>query len=431
MFLMTVNSTKWAIHNTFILSDLELDNATLRHHLYCALMVFCAFVIFLLFCLLLFVSRDTRSIWIYSSALSLVFLGTIASIWYFALEYSSHKQNTENIIYNDSRARQVAHKIKFRQSRIDRNQSMYTIPTGVYLRSIKLTDMATVLVNGTVWQKYSSKLLPDDMVKEITFPNAVVKALEPIDERQFENYVLKKWQFEVEIVKLFDLSRYPLEFEQVALQIKQRDHKYKVLLTPDIASYRVTAPTSRPCISKSLAIPGWNIVESYFSVGMEDEKPTFGEKHSYLTAFHPVLQFNFTLHRKFIDVFVSHLTPIFLVLFLLFVGLMVSNVGSKYAGKFKSDDLTKLISFCSGLLFIVVFTHIGIREKVDAEKLFLLEYFYLVSYFAFFYIIVNIILYKVDMNSPVIGWRNNLLYKVIFWPIIWGTILVVSLLTFY
>jgi hypothetical protein len=131
-----------------------------------------------------------------------------------------------------------------------------------------------------------------------------------------------------------------------------------------------------------------------------------------------------------VDVFISNLTPLILVLFLLFIGFIISNVSSAYQSRFASD-IPKIIGYYSGLLFVVVFGHIGVRTKVNCESLFFLEYFYLISYFAFFYITIMTILYKADFKKALIHYRTNLIYKALFWPVMLAAVLFISVVTFY
>jgi hypothetical protein len=426
----TVSTTRWSLQNTFILRDLSFDNQCLRHHLLRCVLCIVFFFVFLLASVILGLKMSDKGIWILSAIFSSILLLAIICVWYLALNYAKENECGSHIVYNESDIQKNETRFKYEYKRINKNGVLYSVPTGVFINNIQFKDQNTLSVNGVIWQKFA-KELPSDLSRSFVFPNAVVRKLECIDEIAYQQYNLVKWAFEVDIVKNFDQGRYPLDYEQIGLRVQHSGSKFKVMLTPDIDDYKVTAPTALPFINKNLSIAGWHIVEAYFSLSTEKETANLGAPQTFLNHFYPTLKMNFIIQRKFMDVFIANLTPIILVLFLLFVGQMISNIDGKYIDRFKSDDLPKLISFCSGLLFIVVFAHIGIREKLDAEKLFLLEYFYLISYFAFFYVIVNIILYKVNVRLLLITERNNLFYKALFWPLIFGAIFTVSFVTFY
>jgi hypothetical protein len=56
---------------------------------------------------------------------------------------------------------------------------------------------------------------------------------------------------------------------------------------------------------------------------------------------------------------------------------------------------------------------------------------YLISYFAFFYVTITTILFKADFKRALILYKNNLVYKVLFWPLMLTGVFIISLMTFY
>ena len=89
------------------------------------------------------------------------------------------------------------------------------------------------------------------------------------------------------------------------------------------------------------------------------------------------------------------------------------------------------LSICGTLLFVAVFAHIGARQKIAAQEIIYLEYFYIVMYFALLWVAVNSILYVRWPESNFIQYEKNLLPKVLFWPVTLGAVWLVTLLTFY
>ena len=81
------------------------------------------------------------------------------------------------------------------------------------------------------------------------------------------------------------------------------------------------------------------------------------------------------------------------------------------------------LGICGTLLFVAVFSHIGARQKIAAQEIIYLEYFYIVMCFALLWVTVNSILY--------VRYEKNLLPKVLFWPVTLGALWVVTLVTFY
>ena len=89
------------------------------------------------------------------------------------------------------------------------------------------------------------------------------------------------------------------------------------------------------------------------------------------------------------------------------------------------------LSIAGTLLFVAVFSHIGARQKIAAQEIIYLEYFYIVMYFALLWVAVNSILYVRWPESKFIQYEQNLLPKVLFWPVTLGALWLVTLFTFY
>ena len=89
------------------------------------------------------------------------------------------------------------------------------------------------------------------------------------------------------------------------------------------------------------------------------------------------------------------------------------------------------LSIAGTLLFVAVFSHIGARQKIAAQEIVYLEYFYIIMYFALLWVAVNSILYVRWTESKFIQYEQNLLPKVLFWPVTLGALWSVTLFTFY
>jgi hypothetical protein len=91
----------------------------------------------------------------------------------------------------------------------------------------------------------------------------------------------------------------------------------------------------------------------------------------------------------------------------------------------------KVLGFCAGLFFVVVFSHIGIRQKISAEEVFYLEYFYFIMYLALLWVSVNSLLLSLAKNLKIIQYKDSLITKLVYWPVILGLCAIITLITFY
>jgi hypothetical membrane protein len=126
----------------------------------------------------------------------------------------------------------------------------------------------------------------------------------------------------------------------------------------------------------------------------------------------------------------SNVVPLIIVGIVIFLVLLIIE---------RDDDRIMLmrtgtgfnLSICGTLLFVAVFSHIGARQKIAAQEIIYLEYFYIVMYFAILWVAVNSILFVRWPESRFIQYEKNLLPKVLFWPLTLGAIWVMTIATFY
>jgi hypothetical protein len=122
--------------------------------------------------------------------------------------------------------------------------------------------------------------------------------------------------------------------------------------------------------------------------------------------------------------------PLILVALLLFAILFISKSDLKMA---KDLDVPtgKVLGFCGGLFFVVVFSHIGIRQKISAEEVFYLEYFYFITYLALLWVSTNSLLLSMGKNLKIIQYKDSLIPKLMYWPLLLGLLNVITFITFY
>ena len=144
----------------------------------------------------------------------------------------------------------------------------------------------------------------------------------------------------------------------------------------------------------------------------------------------PSLYFNIEVRKEFIDTFVSNLVPLIIVAVVIFLVLLIIEREEEQILLMRTGPGFNL-SICGTLLFVAVFSHIGARQKIAANEIIYLEYFYVVMYFALLWVAIDSILYVRCPNFKFIQYEKNLLPNVLFWPVILGALWLVTLLTFY
>ncbi len=144
----------------------------------------------------------------------------------------------------------------------------------------------------------------------------------------------------------------------------------------------------------------------------------------------PELYFNIGIKRNFLDPFVSNLSPVVVVLIMLFA--IVTTISKKET----LIDLTgfnasRILASCSALFFVVLISHIDMRSTLQATELIFMENFFFLTYVGILMVSVNAIVFTWGLPIRFITYQDNLLPKLSFLPMITGAMFVMSLWTFY
>ena len=90
-----------------------------------------------------------------------------------------------------------------------------------------------------------------------------------------------------------------------------------------------------------------------------------------------------------------------------------------------------MLAYCAALFFVLIVSHVHLRESVAAHSIIYLEYFYFVMYVAILLVSANSILFASSHKLRWVQHEDNFLVKVFYWPILKLTLLVVSIFVFY
>jgi hypothetical protein len=451
-----VEPTGWSLQNTFIKDDIPFNIDVLRQRLIWITFLVLVFLLLLLFLLSMFFKARDRKSWAISITVSVLFLVCIGVLWNLAVNYQSQAGNgttnngdmpvsgngstgakgakgAKEIIQISNRA--VLKKFKdfmdtsHTNGQNNHKESLVYIPTGIFLESITFSDAHHLTIMGYIWQKYF-KGIYEGIEPGVIISGAESLNLKEIFSREENGMKLMRWRFEAKIIPHFEYSRYPLEQEKISIRLLHPRLDKHIVLVPDLESYEITSPASLPGLDKELNLPGWFLVKSFFEARKENYMVDFGMKGRESTGNLYNLYFNIIIKKAFLDSFISHLTPLIVVAFLLFSILFISKSDPDVSKKLEAGA-GKVLAFCAGLFFVVVFGHIDIRQKVSAEEIFYLEYFYLILYMALLWVSVNSIVFHLAKNLTSIQYKENIIAKWIYWPILLGLLAGVTFVTYY
>jgi len=174
-------------------------------------------------------------------------------------------------------------------------------------------------------------------------------------------------------------------------------------------------------------IPGWETVTSHFEFLQHDYQTSFGmsgkDKLSYIEDF----SFSFKIHREFLGPFISHLIPTLVISVMLFALLLMTRDDKKNEKNMIGFSAMQILSSSGGLFFVLIISHNNLRSTSEIPKVIYLENFYFILYFAIVFIAINALLFITNKEISFIHYRENLLPKLLYWPILLGTSLIVTL----
>ncbi|UCE17088.1 MAG: hypothetical protein JSV84_09270 [Gemmatimonadota bacterium] len=418
----------WSLNNTFIKSDIEMNVDSLRKQLVRICVVALLFL-WSLASIVLGVHRgNEKRLWLMSAVTAVLFLAGIGYVWHLALSFN--RDNDEDTVRITTQPTLNTLMNKYTEECAGRHtEPPVYIRTGIFLESVRLTGACDVAVSGFIWQTYSDSM-HGGLAREFQIGDAQdVKVTEIYRHKEGDEEILR-WSFQASLTEGFDDSEYPLNQETISIPLLHKDLNHNVVLVPDLRAYRVTSPTSLPGLEKDILVPGWTVMRSFFNFRKRTYDTDFGVERSVLKENFPALALSVVVRRNFLDSFVSCLTPLIVVALLLFSIFFLST---KDPEKIKLLGVSpgRFLGFCAGLFFVVVFSHIGTREAVSAKEIFYLEYFYLVMYLTLLWVSVNAILHILADKILFIQYSDNLISKLLYWPVLLALLFGITVVFFY
>lgn len=415
----TVPTSGWSLQNTYIKEDLDISVDILRQQIIWIIITTIVFLVLLTSLILRVNFGCPGRVWLLTAIVSALLITGISIIWSLALTYHDPDKTTGVKILDKAVLGSLMH--NYRQiSEKKYLPAPVFVATGLYIDTIEFSNANDVVVTGRVWQKYP-KSYPTDLVKGVQLGHAKNVKFTKTATRIENGSEVAQWSFQADLQVQLDYSRYPLEVDQLTMQLLPLDTDQHIVLVPDLDAYRLTTATLLPGLDREVFIPGWKLTESFFLFRTMQKNTNFGIEQNFDQQTLPTLHFVIGVKRVFIDAFISNLTPLIIVAIILFsIVLLSSEVG-----------IEKLLSVCVAVFFVVVFSHLDIRKDFSSGEIFYLEYFYFVIYFIIILAPMNSFRIALSMRSRFFEYQEGLLSKVSYWPTILGVFFIITVFKFY
>jgi hypothetical protein len=453
-----IASAHWSLIGTFGLDDLDLTPENWHQDLINAALSLLLFCIFLV-CILVRVSAGSlKAYWIVSSTIALACALGIAIIWlltpyrsltttqqkttiidsepslqdFLATVQTNFKKSNMPLPYLPSLPITTITEDTKAAATLSKERTLLEIPTGIYISELEFNTFLgvnKVEIVGTIWQRYT-KGIHDDVKRGVQLPQATEVKLEEIYHHKRDNFEVIGWHLHAVLMQDFDYHDYPFDVKKVAIKIWPIDIFKPVILVPDLLAYKVLAIGAAsqigPDVRKGLL--EWYVDKSYFNY----------QSFIYLTNFGfyrgetiegtpkseiPDLLFSIVLKRYIISSLILNLAPILIILMLLFLVLVL-------AGR-TMMRIEHVIGSIASLFFTALIAYNRFEDALPVQYIVFLENFYQMLHVTIFIVALLSFLYLLKANLRLLGANGMLIPQLLFWPLVAGYGLLISMLYFY
>lgn len=389
-------------------------------------------LIFLLVVLLRIWEGNTRNLWIFSFFIGLLLFLNIGFIWYLNQSSDFYEENSQDKkILSETTIDNYINDRNKKLKQIDSSLKVIEIPTGIFLYDMDFKNAYDVAVIGKIWQK-----VPDTITLKsettFVFPQAsatgISVRIRPMSKEHIDDYWLYNYDFNATIQFDFDYLHYPLNMKQLDLQITYPNLKENVVLTPDIGSYDFIDPSLRPGISNDIYMPNSKVLSSYYSFHEHNFYSNLGNKNFKGLKETPVLTFNVLIKNIIISSIISNIIPMFIIAVMIF---LLPFTIDKRDGEIKEGGALNVIQAAGGFFFVLLLSHIQLRNNIETPGLIYLETFYFVMYFMLAIMSTAVMLFLKTNKYPILEYKHNLIFKLSYWPILLFCIYIITFFIFY
>ncbi len=438
LFFEQLPSTKWILCRVYDKDEVPLDKDLLRRQLMHIVLSAFASLLFIVLFFMMSIQKNTRRWWYISFTIATIFAATLGLLWYISWLYPDYKENLIPIrdkiglyTFLDTHVNQSVtleqQKANIHKLLTYRYKKGQYIPTGIFVSHLTFSAENQINIVCYIWQRYFDGI-HDNVSRGFILPQATtVKKTELYRRKEAKTEVII-WQVKAVLNQDIIYQRYPFDVKDLQLQIWHQDFEKNIILVPDLDSYQLINPSIRPGLSPTVYFPGWSIKGSYFGYmkniyntvfGLYSYGP-FGIYKKVEKSQTPELYFAITAQRYLFNILIADLLPIAVIALLLFV-LLLTSVPQGYG----------ILGSCATVFFGLLFEQIRFRTKIPSAQLVYFENFYLILYAMILAIVIVALLYLLKFNINFIQYKKNLIAKLLYWPIVLGFSLGITLLYLY
>ncbi|MCZ6818254.1 MAG: hypothetical protein O7G31_02015, partial [Calditrichaeota bacterium] len=269
-------------------------------------------------------SRTTRKmLWIDSVVFTQIFLLGILTIWIWEHGTLDESNEAGRILSNQAMVNQFKDEYAMASLKGHRTPPIF-VPVGLFVQSIEFISATNVALTGYIWHRYIEGQ-GINVTDGTIFPEAIATNIREAYQENIEGEVIKGWYFETTLRERFDPRRYPFDRQAVWVRLWHENIGENIVLVPDFKAYDSLSTRALPGVEKDFVLSGWTLFRSYFDMRSNSYNTSFGRSGFFTGDALPELYFNIEVKRNFLNPFISHFFPLFVVLLMLYAILVTTS----------------------------------------------------------------------------------------------------------
>ncbi len=305
------------------------------------------------------------------------------------------------------------------------------IPLGLELQQMAFDGPQTVTFSGIAWLKTDTNRSAQP---NIYFPDQApqheIAELEPQYQRPFQGQRVQGYRFRIALQENLNYTAYPLDRHTLRVRFWAQSPVEPLRFVPDLSAYNRLNPTALPGLSDAVYLKGWSLIGAFYDYAESPRNSTYGVRDVFDNDTRFDLGYNVVIKRKFVGPFIQNLIPLLAIALLMF-SLIVTATDDEHNLSRIGFSGVGVLELGAAFFFVMILAHLDLRRSLGVEEIIYMDYFYFVMYFQILLYSANSILFTHTDRFPVIEYKQNLLPKVLYFPVLLITLLAITVSVFY
>ena len=307
--------------------------------------------------------------------------------------------------------------------------SLFIIPTGCLLHRIEFNSRGELRIIGYVWQLFDKKT-EQFSSNQIFMPEAFEQTVTEVYRFKTDKHLVVGWHMSAKISADYHYVKFPMDKHALLFTFTYKRMDQNVLFVPDFESYDLSKKDAHKhlgIISEGELI-NWTIYKSDFCYYLPEVSNQYGSTGSmFLQQELPQFSLIVAVERNYAFLLIYSLMPLLVLFFVLFA--ITLFIGAEKL------TLYQVVGLVSTVLFAIVVgqqSYDGSLPDLSKEQSTFIDYVYFIAYFYAFLIAVNgMLYYSTHAFVSFIQYKENLLVRLLYWPILLFFVLIGTFLIFY